>query len=100
MRDFVLTRAARGDLLDIGRFTASRWGKAQRNAYLARLDDAFHQLAENPELGPDCSNIRPGIRKFPIGSHVVYYRRTGTGVRIVRILHKRMDVASSFGQPR
>lgn len=32
MRPYLLTTAARKDLINIGRFTTERWGKQQRNS--------------------------------------------------------------------
>lgn len=46
---FLLTVAARNDLLNIGRFTAKRWGNPQRNKYLKQLDDTSRLLARQPE---------------------------------------------------
>ena len=87
---FRVSRAARQDLLRIGRFTERRWGKAKRNHYLAQLDEAFVLISENDSIGNICDEISPGYRKFPEGSHVIYYRVTDM-VEIIRILHERMD---------
>jgi toxin ParE1/3/4 len=37
-------------------------------------------------------DLRPGYRKYLVGSHVLFYRVTNTDVVVVRILHQRMDV--------
>ncbi len=87
---FRVSRAARQDLLRIGRFTERRWGKARRNHYLGQLDEAFALIAENDSIGKICDDISSGYRKFPEGSHVVYYRVTDI-VEIIRILHERME---------
>jgi len=87
---FRVSRAARQDLLRIGRFTERRWGKAKRNHYLGQLDEAFVLLSKNDSIGNTCDEISPGYRKFPEGSHVIYYRVTDM-VEIIRILHERMD---------
>ena len=87
---FRVSRAAREDLLRIGRFTERRWGKAKRNHYLGQLDKAFALIAESYSIGKTCDEISPGYRKFPEGSHVIYYRVTDM-VEIIRILHERMD---------
>jgi len=87
---FRVSRAARQDLLQIGRFTERRWGKEQRNHYLRQLDEAFVLISENDSIGTTCDEIYPGYRKFSEGSHVIYYRITDR-VEIIRILHKRMD---------
>ena len=87
---FRVSRAASQDLLRIGRFTERRWGKARRNHYLGQLDEAFALIAENDSIGKICDDISSGYRKFPEGSHVVYYRVTDI-VEIIRILHERME---------
>jgi toxin ParE1/3/4 len=35
--------------------------------------------------------VRAGYRKYPGGSHVLFYRPATDGVDIVRILHQQMD---------
>ncbi|MBU1188284.1 MAG: type II toxin-antitoxin system RelE/ParE family toxin [Gammaproteobacteria bacterium] len=87
---FRISRAARQDLLRIGRFTERRWGKAKRNHYLGQLDEAFALIAKNHSIGSICDEIYQGYRKLPEGSHVIYYRVTDM-VEIIRILHERMD---------
>ena len=97
MGSFRLSTLAKDDLKQIAIFTHKRWGKNQRNKYLEQFDEMFHQLAENPSLGMSCNFIRRGYRKFPLISHVIYYR-TGTddSVEIIRILHKNMDVSEAL----
>ena len=98
MRHFDLTRSAQADLGSIARFTQSRWGVRQRNAYLKEVDQVFRSLAKNPLMGRACDDIREGYRKFPHGAHVIYYRQASdTGLLIVRILHATMDVDSNIG---
>lgn len=89
-RRFRVTRAARQDLLRIGRFTERRWGKAKRNHYVEQIDKAFGLISENAAVGSPCDEIYPGYLKFPEGSHVIYYRITDM-VEIIRVLHKQMD---------
>ncbi len=95
MKPFTLTVAAKTDLREIALFTQRRWGKEQRNAYLKQFDNSFWLLAENPDIGKTCDEIRAGYRKFPQGSHVIFYQQTGNQqIRVIRILHKSMDVIS------
>ena len=92
MELFQLSKAAKNDLRSIAVFTEHRWGKTQRNLYLKRLDEAFSLLGQNPDTGLACDYIREGYRKFPQGSHIVFYKRvTSARILIVRILHKSMD---------
>ena len=93
MCSFNLTNKAKNDLRKIAVFTEKTWGKAQRNHYLKQFDDTFHLLAENPLSGVECSYIKNGYRKFPQGSHVIFYKRADKNeILIIRILHKHMDV--------
>lgn len=92
MRPFLLTTAARKDIIEIGRFTAGKWGKRQRDKYLKQLDDAFTLLARQPEIGKDADDIKPGYRKFSQGSHMIFYRaHTDSKIVVIRILHSNMD---------
>lgn len=92
MRPFTLTRAAKADLRAIAIYTEDQWGIEQRNLYIKQFDDTFHLLAATPALGRACDEILPGYRKFPQGSHLVFYKNgTISVIEIIRILHKSMD---------
>lgn len=94
MGTFSLTEAAKTDLKSIAAYTQRRWGKEQRRIYAKQFDDAFHLLADTLEAGIACDMIKVGYRKFPIGSHIIFYRPLSEiEIEIVRILHKRMDLA-------
>ena len=95
MANFRIKAAAKTDLKGIAKFTEKTWRRKQRNKYIAEFDHAFHQLAENNELGKSCDYIRTGYRCFPIGSHIIFYKVADRrNVDIIRVLHKRMDVSS------
>ncbi len=97
MSSYKLSKKAVEDLIAIGRYTMKIWGVSQRNIYLKKIDDCFIQLSENPNLGFKCDDIVKGYRKFPQGSHMIYYKlSTKDVVEIIRILHKSMDVDSRF----
>ena len=97
MKPFALTAKARADLHSIGLVTQNHWGKEQRNRYLKQLDDTFHLLAGNPQAGMSCDEIRPGYRKFPRGSHVIFYRNApDCMIEIVRVLHRSMDIETGM----
>ncbi len=97
MKRFKLTVAADADLRKIAEYTLNQWGESQRNTYIAELFDAFTSLAESPSIATNADNIRKGYRKFPQGSHVVFFRLSDSShIEIIRILHKRMDVENHF----
>jgi len=64
------------------------------------LDVGFRALADNPLLGKDCDDIRPGYRKHQIEKHIAFYRQSGNGqIEIVRVLHERMDLEANLSAP-
>lgn len=100
MKPFTLTTKAKSDLKQIAKFTEKRWGREQRNLYVKQFDDTFHLLADTPFAGKPCDYIKPGYRKFPQGSHIIFYKEGNVSkIEIVRILHKNMDVDSKFDSP-
>ncbi|WP_022943282.1 type II toxin-antitoxin system RelE/ParE family toxin [Psychromonas hadalis] len=93
MNNFKLSAKAKSDLIKIAKYTQLTWGQAQRNDYLKALDNLFHILADEPEIGIHCDYIREGYSKYPHASHVIYYKEHKLNqILIVRILHKSMDV--------
>lgn len=76
----------------IAAHTLAHWGQPQRDAYISELFEAFSHLADTPEIAEKIDNIRNGYRKFPQGSHVIYFRDSDShSIEIIRVLHKRMD---------
>ncbi len=88
--------AARADLIEIWLQTAERWGEAKADAYFAEIKTAERTLADHPRAGVDCGHIRKDLRRYPVGSHFLYYRKTGTEILIIRVLHKRMNADQHF----
>jgi len=82
--------SAEADLASIGNYTLRIWGEAQADFYLYELKSCCERLSENPLLGRGCDGLRPGLRRFEQGKHVVFYRHQPDGILVVRILHQRM----------
>lgn len=86
---------AEEDIDLIAAYTTRTWAWRQTNRYLAKLEDGFELLAENPRIGRSCDSIRPGLHRFEIGKHVVFYVPDPSELLIVRILHQQMLPAKS-----
>jgi plasmid stabilization system protein ParE len=52
-----------------------------------------------PELGRPRHDVGPGCRSLPVGQHVIWYRIEKGTVRILRILHARMDATGRVAAP-
>ncbi|MGL4976274.1 MAG: type II toxin-antitoxin system RelE/ParE family toxin [Bosea sp. (in: a-proteobacteria)] len=91
MSRYVLSPKAQADLEDIWDFTVERWGIAQAELYLRRLQTAIELVGRQPQLAQSAETVRAGYFKFAAGSHVLFFRRIPDGIDVVRILHSRMD---------
>jgi toxin ParE1/3/4 len=89
---FIISPRARADIDDIWNYTVGQWGERQAEIYLRLLEAAVDAVVSDPKVGPACDDVRPGYRKYRVGSHVLFYRATANTVVVVRILHQRMDV--------
>jgi toxin ParE1/3/4 len=94
---YVLSPAARADLNDIWDYTCQRWSEDQAEVYVREIARAIERVADNPQIGRACDEVRPGYRRHAVGSHTLYYLLGDRGggqpiVDVVRILHKHMNV--------
>jgi toxin ParE1/3/4 len=96
VRKYELSRAADRDLDDIYVYTFREFGEAQADAYFESLEECLTRLAENPLIGIDASSTRANCRRFVHQRHTVYYKKTKSGIRVVRILGPGMSVQRSL----
>jgi toxin ParE1/3/4 len=95
-RTLNLSSRSKRDLDEIWDYTESLWGAQQANAYITDIRRAMEKAAGNPGLGRACDEIHSGYFKLLVGSHMIFYRRSGTGIRILRVLHQRRDFPRHF----
>jgi toxin ParE1/3/4 len=91
MTHVVLRPRARRDIDEIWDYSARVWGLEQAEVYIRQIQRCLQALADDPRLGRTCDDVRACHRKYPVGSHVVFYRIVEGGIDVVRILHRRMD---------
>ena len=83
---------AENDLKKIYRDTVKEWGVTQADRYDAGLENAVQLIADNPDLGRKCDEVKADYRRFGHDRHVIFYRKRAADIFIIRILHDRMDV--------
>ena len=91
-----LSRKAQADLDDIRDFSVSKFGSERTIQYLDAIEQSFRRLLDHPNIGTSRSELRPGLRSYPVEEHRIYYRATGDAVTVVRLLHKSMDEARNL----
>jgi len=84
---------ARADLRDIDDYTRETWGRAQADKYLEMIAKGCNLLVKHPTLGRSQDELLPGLRKHPIGKHYIFYRASGKGIEVIRVLHQAMDIS-------
>ena len=92
MAKYVISEKAKNDLREIADYTQKRWSDLQAERYVRMLFSEFSSLADKPLVGRSYDNYRVGLRGLSCGKHVIMYRvLSRSKVRIVRIMHERMD---------
>jgi toxin ParE1/3/4 len=71
-------------------------GEAQTDKYLAEIGAGITRLQEHPELGKSRDDLRAGYRSPRINQHVVYDMVMPSVIRVIRVLHRRMDPDSNL----
>ncbi|MEX2614785.1 MAG: type II toxin-antitoxin system RelE/ParE family toxin [Alphaproteobacteria bacterium] len=74
MSEFRVSRQARDDIREIGRYTQALWGRVQRRIYLSNMEMLFRNLAGNPEIAPERHEFDPPVRLCRYGNHLIVYR--------------------------
>jgi toxin ParE1/3/4 len=91
VKRYRVSKNARSDLDAIYRYWAERAGLDAADRLIDAIVDRFWVLAEHLEAGPAASDIAPGVRCFPAGKYLIYYRKARRGVEILHVFHGNRD---------
>jgi len=93
MAKYIISERAKKDLVDIWHYTLETWSEEQAIRYYNELLDECERISKNPDTaGRNYDEVRPDLRGMLCGRHIIFYRLVSNGkVRIVRILHGKMD---------
>lgn len=83
---------ARLDLEEIWLYTYNTWSYNQANMYQDELFDGFELIAKDYLIGKDYNSIKAGYRMVQVNHHYIFYVRSGDSVKIIRVLHEKMDL--------
>ena len=93
MAKYKLTNKAVDDLTQIWNYTIDRWSENQADKYYRMLLDNFNDVANNPDLGKNYSEVIKNLLGFRAGRHIIFYRKIEENeIEIIRILHEQMDL--------
>lgn len=94
-RRYQLTPAAEADLEHIWLYSFRQWSVEQSDRYHRQIMACCAELAGGARQGRPV-DIRPGLLKHLVGSHVVYFRDNGDRIEVIRVLHQREDVGRNL----
>ena len=86
-----LAPAAKIDLEEIWRYTATHWNIEQANRYTDALARTFDTLLDMPEIAREREEFNPPVRIHPSARHVIIYRIEEDHLFIIRILAGRQN---------
>lgn len=95
MGTIVKTPRAKRDLLEIWDYIADD-SEARADEFIARFDAKFRLLAERSSLGRSREELAAGLRSFPLGRYVIFFRPVAGGIEVIRVLHSARDFGSDF----
>ncbi len=95
MIKYSLTAAAKTDVREIVAYIDENNSDAA-SAVLNRLFERFVSIAKMPEIGRLREEFGKGLRSFPEGNYLIFYRLTSRGIEILRVLHSARDIETIF----
>jgi toxin ParE1/3/4 len=93
-----LALRARADLDDIWEYIViESASEAVADRQIDAFTDRFALLANWPRLGRARDDLRRGLRSYPVGDYLIFYRVQRRDVIIQRVLHARRNVDRLIG---
>src|SRR5438094_765510 len=90
MRYRVLQEAEQ-DLDEIFLYGANRASLEAADRIIDSITERFWLLGEHPNAGKPAGNIARGVKCFPAGKYLIYYRHTRGATDILHIFHGARD---------
>jgi len=78
---------AERDLDEIFSYWAERASLEIADRIIDKITDRFWVLREHPDAGKASEGIAAGVKCFPAGKYLIYYRATSRGTDILHVFH-------------
>jgi toxin ParE1/3/4 len=91
---------AERDLDEIFLYWAERTNLAIADRVIDGIVERFRLLAEFPEAGRSSDELAPGVRCFPAGEYLIYYRRARKYTDILYIFHGAREQTQAYNKSR
>ena len=88
------------DLEKIWFYTFHKWSKEQADRYHRLIMQEIEFIADNFNLSREVNHIRAGYRITKVKSHLIFLRKVGEFIEIIRILHENMDIENRLSEDK
>jgi toxin ParE1/3/4 len=68
--------------------------------WLDSLDEQLKKLAHFPGMGPKRDELGAGLRSWPLGNYLIFYRDAKGGIEVARVLHGARNLRRVFRRRR
>lgn len=90
-KTYRLYQKAIDDMESVYSYSANEFGIKRTEDYILAIESSFQHLADDPLISRKCDYIRPDLRAFNVGSHIIFFKTTHYGIAVIRVLHQSMD---------
>ena len=94
-RRVLQTQLARLDLIEIW-LQIAQDSPRHADQFVDRIEKILQRLARSPGMGRARDELVPGLRSFPVGDYLIFYRSVPQGIVVVRVLSGYRDLESLF----
>jgi toxin ParE1/3/4 len=91
-----VSKDAERDLDEIFLYWAKRASLKIADRLIDGITDRFWLLGEHPDAGRPSEDIAAGVKCFPAGKYLIYYRKTRRGTDILHLFHGAQDQKRAF----
>src|ERR1035437_2266293 len=91
-----VSRDAGGDLDEIILYWARRAGLKVAARLIDGITERFWLPGDHPDAGRPSPDIAAGVKSFPAGKYLIYYRKARGAVDIPHIFHGARDQKKAF----
>lgn len=99
MRYRVSEDAQRG-LDEIFLYCSERASLEVADRLIDNITDRFWLLGEHPDASKSADDIAAGVKCFPAGKYLIYYRKARRGIDILHIFHGARHQVQAFEKAR
>ena len=90
-KTYRLYQKAIEELESVYAYSVNEFGIKRTEDYILAIESSFQLLADDPLISRKCDYIRPELRAFNVGSHIIFFKTTRYGIAVIRVVHQSTD---------